>query len=252
MKQPPINLRPTKLDRQILKHVQQHGMTTVEVLQRVFFPHKSRAALKSTLRRLCGTSPDYRFLQPAPLTGKRVYYHLTERGAKFLGCAQAGTGPLGPQARYHGFAVLSFIHSEGTGKRLLFDPSRFEDVFPLRGHRLNRNNFFIEDTGAKPKLGLLVVDHGAKPSRIVAKTMDRLARFFRNHWFDDFIKDQTFNITILTPSEGKKAMILPLLQQTVRLYLARPRPSDELDHRLQWVEFQVVVVPGLQDLLPGC
>ena len=248
----PINfgLRLTKQDREILKHVQRHRMTTINVLHQLFFPDKSIAALKSTLRRLCGREPECRFLASAPLAGKRVYYYLTANGARFLGTSPDDSGPLGPQARYHRFAVLSFIHGAGDGKRTLFDPTRFQDVFPLRGHRLNRNDFFIDESGEMPKLGVLIVDHGARPRRIVAKTLQRLGRFFRNRWFDEFIRDRNFNVTILTLSEGKKAMLLPFLRQAVRLCLARPN-RDGLDQRIQSVEFSVVVVPTLQELLPG-
>jgi hypothetical protein len=96
----------------------------------------------------------------------------------------------------------------------------------------------------------MIVDHGARPRRIVAKTMRRLARFLRNRWFDEFIQEQNFIMTILTPSDGKRASILPLLRQAVRVCLARPK-RDDLDLRVQRVEFRVEVVVGLQELLPA-
>lgn len=250
MKKKPQNLRLTDLDRKILSHIQRYGLTTAEVLKRVFFQAKSVAALKSNLHRLRGQPADRPFVRSAALGNKQVYYYLTAYAAKHLGSSTDAAGPFGPQARFHRLAVLLFIHAHTDCKRTLFRPHEFSEVFPLQGHRLNRNDFYIEEAQDKSKLGSLIVDHGAHPRRIVAKTLQRLGRFCRKHWFDQFIKDRAFAMTVLTYSEGKKAMILPLLRQGVRLCLAR-KNANGLDQSIQSVDFHVEVVDGLQDFLPG-
>jgi hypothetical protein len=241
--------QPTKRDREIMAHVALLGLTTFDVLMSLFFRDGSRAALKSTLRRLCGPHSTFSFLQSRPLSGKHVYYQLTHRAVQFLGCPSDLALPLGPQARYRRFAVLTFLYGGGRSDRMLFPPDQLAADFALKAHRFGHTDFYIEGDDARPKLGVLIVDHGAQAGRVVAKTMRRLARFLRNHWFDQYILDQNFIITILTPFEGKRQSIAPLLRRAVRDCLDRPIAGG-LDHRIRFVEFRVEVVAELQELIP--
>lgn len=247
MKDSGSDLRPTERDIKILQHVRAYRITTTAVLQRVFFPGKSDAAVKSTLRRLCGEAPHYRFLRPAPLDSRHVYYQLTYKGTRFLGCSSEVARPLGVQSRIRRFAVLSFIHLDETAKRIPFEPARFPEQFPMKSPL--RRDFFIEEAGEKMSLGFVLVDYGASPNRMIRKVSGLLYLFLRMHWFDDYVRDGTFLPTILTFTDGKKAMLergleweLPKLAKVIRNNL----PSDTLPVP----RIQIKVIPGMQNLVP--
>ena len=86
-------------DLKILAMVAKLGISLFEIIHAEFFKGMQRDAVKSTLRRLCGKGPTYRYLRPIPLYGSRVAYQLTHRGAGVIGASSSSARPLGIQAR---------------------------------------------------------------------------------------------------------------------------------------------------------
>jgi hypothetical protein len=246
-------IRLTDRDRRILKHVERQRMTTVEAVQALFFPDRGRDAAKSTLRRLYGTAPDYRYLAPEPLDARRVYYRLTARGAGVIGAPAAAARPLGLQARLERYALLWFFCIDRAGQRTLFHPRKFPEQFPLQGDRLPRKNFYVEDGRAgEIRLGYVIVDHRADGRRLVRKAAATLARFLERGWFDDYIRARAFALTVLTATAEKQQSLVRGLERRlpeflrphlVRLGLPAGGPLP--------VDIQVHTVPGLAALLPG-
>lgn len=245
-------LRLSPRDLRILKFVAAFWLAISDVLARVFFHGLKKDAMKSTLRRLCGKGPTYRLLRPEPLDTHRVAYRLTNRGARLIGASPQHARPLGPQARIERLAVLQFIHAEGEAKRTLISGKKLREHFDLTGHRLPRHRFYLEEEGESLRLGFLVVDHGAHTKRIVRKSVQVLARFLRHGWFDDYLKNSQFTLTILTVTPGKQRAIRIGLKQQLNEVLGRalgalhPPAKDGFP-----LPVQIVVVPGILSLLPG-
>jgi hypothetical protein len=248
-KQPRIHL--SNRDRRILRHVRDFGMTTSEVLHRTFFSGKALDAMLSTLRRLVGTGSKYRFLRPERLYGKRKYYRLTQRGAALIGNSSSSQR-FGCEARATRFAILSFMHEERSGKRVLFNPRKLPDQFALDGQRLPRKHFFIEETATDPRLGFILVNLGGDTQRAVRKALETMARFFNRQWFDEFFAARQFVLVILTVTEEKKEAIQARLQAAAPVALAdvAARFTGGEPQKLPF-EIRVQVIDELLNLVPG-
>lgn len=106
-------------DRDILRYIGEHRMSWLEPLQCRFYHDRQRDAVKSTLRRLTGHPPRYRYLQPELLDGKRKYLRLTSSAARMLGFPESVARPLGRNALIGRYGLQWFIEVDGTGKRWL-------------------------------------------------------------------------------------------------------------------------------------
>jgi hypothetical protein len=244
-------LRLSKRDRRILRHVRDYGMTTSEVLHRTFFSGKGLDAMLSTLRRLKGDGRTYRFLRPQRLYGKRKYYRLTRRGAAIAGGSNRSQR-FGVEARATRFAVLSFMHEERSGKRVLFNPRKLPDQFAIQGQRLPRKHFFIEETADGPRLGFIMVNLGGDTQRTVCKCLEIMTRFLNRHWFDEFFATRQFVLTILPVTEAKQEAIQSRLQAIAPTALADlvARFTGGARGKLPF-EIRVVVIDELLNLVPG-
>lgn len=238
--------KPTDRDLKILQFVLRHRLLTFEVLHRLFFPNQPVDAVKSTLRRL---TTQHRVLKAEPLDSHRVYYRLTKRAARLLGAADEVARPLGPQALVERYALLWFIALDRPERRTQFNPRNFPEQFDLGPHRLPRANFYIEETAnGESRLGYVVVDHGGHMRRIVHKSIHVLLRFLQRGWFDDYFAAGRFTLTVLTLSMPKQYSLRfgldNQIPQSLRIPLCRFETPHPLTH-------QVLVVPGLKELIPG-
>lgn len=245
-------IRLTKRDLRILRLAARHGMVMVDALQGIAFQDKGRDAVKSTLRRLCGKPPRYRYLRPEKLDAHRVYYRLTGGGARLLGASREIARPLGPQAKIEKYAILWFICTDRPNHRSLFNPRDFPEQFDIGPNRLPRANFYIEETSDNnTQLGFILVDHGGHPRRLVRRAHKTLLRFLKHGWFDEFIASRTFALTVLTLSEGKKAAIQTRVKPFLQQALAAPLRSFQSSFHDFPIHLNFVVVPDLADLIPG-
>lgn len=249
---PKTNVRLSPRDLKILKLTARFGLALFEVIHRLIFPGQHRDAVKSTLRRLCGQGPTYRYLRPEPLDGRRVVYRLTRRGAKLLGAPLHLARPMGPQARIERLAVLLFIHGKEMPQRNLISNQKLRESFNLHGHRLPRQRFFIEEKADQHHLGFVVVDHGAHYRRIVRKAVRFLSRFLRHGWFDDYIRNGQFTLTVLTVTELKERALRHELKRHLKEILGRPLAALRPPGADRWpLPVTTVVIPDLIDLIPG-
>lgn len=249
---PPSALRLSPRDWRILQHVGRHRLSRFEIIHRLFFPGQSRAAVKSVLRRLCGRGPTYRLLRPVLLTSSHFVYCLTRRGATLIGVPLASARPLGSQARIEHVAVLCFIHASGDNQRTLVSKTKWREGFNLQRQQLPRQRFYIEETPDGAALGVLVVDHGGHPRRIVRKSVALLARILRHGWFDDYVRTGHFILTVLTLTEGKQQTLQRGLRRELREILGRPLAALRPPSADGWpLPVSVVVIPGLVNLIPG-
>lgn len=241
-------------DWKILRHVGKFGFSLFEIIHTLYFKGKARDAVKSTLRRLCGKGPTYRFLRPVPLYGSRVAYQLTHRGAAAVGVSPSRARKVGVQARVERFAMVRFIHDiKGKGDRTLMTNAKLREHFSLGGHRLPRQRFFIEDRMGDSYLGFIVVDHGGYERRIVRKAVDFLHRFLRHGWFDDYLRAGRFVLTVLTLNDFKaKAIAYGLKKLLRKKEIAQPLAALHPPYHGKWpLPVDIVVIPGLINLIPG-
>lgn len=252
-KDPAAGVTLSERDLKLLAHVGKFCISTFEVLHFTFFKGKHRDAVKSTLRRLCGKGPTYRYLRPVPLYGSRVAYQLTWRGANTIGISPSIARPLGIQSRVQRLAVLNFIHDlKSPFKRRLFSNAKLREFFPMSGHRLPRQRFYIEERPEGDFLGFIVIDHGGYDRRIVRKAVKFLKRFVKRGWFDDYMRSGQFLLTILTLNEFKGRSIAYGLKKLLKLVLGKQLVALHKPFPGGWpLPVEIVVVPGVINVLPG-
>lgn len=252
-KTPAPGITLSERDQKLLAHVGKFGISTFEVIHYLFFKGRHRDAVKSTLRRLCGKGPTYRYLRPVPLYGSRVVYQLTWRGANTVGISPSLARPLGIQSRVERLAVLTFIHDlKSEYKRRIVSNAKLREYFPLSGHRLPRQRFYLEERGDVDYLGFIVVDHGGHERRIVRKAVGFLQRFLMREWFDEYLRSGQFVLTILTLTEFKGRAIAYGLKKLLKLILGKPLANLHKPFPGGWpLPVEIVVVPGVINVLPG-
>lgn len=240
-------------DLKLLAHVGKFGISTFEVIHYLYFKGQQRDAVKSTLRRLCGKGPTYRYLRPVPLYGSRVVYQLTWRGANTVGVSPSLARPLGIQSRVERLAVLNFIHDlKSEHKRRVVTNAKLRDYFPLCGHRLPRQRFYLEERADTDFLGFIVVDHGGHERRIVRKAVGFLQRFVKREWFDEYLRSGQFVLTILTLTEFKGRAIAYGLKKLLKQVLGKALAGLHKPFPGGWpLPVEIVVVPGVINVLPG-
>jgi hypothetical protein len=230
-----------------------HGKTdmiTPFVVYRRHFQDATPEAARSALRRLSGEPPHYRFIRPQPLNEHESYYLLTREGTNLLGISPRYAEPLKKQGKVTRFAVSWFIHAEHPDKRVLFDPQQFKEELGIHRQRLPRHPYFIDETTGQPRLGIILVDHNAQPRRMTQKTIKPLARFLRHGWFDEFLRQGTFVVAVLTFNTFRQRTFQQELPRAIDEQLgsafSRLRGGATHGHPL---EIQIQVIPRLDRLV---
>ena len=226
------------------------GCSTFEVLHATFFPGLQPDAVKSNLRRLCADPPDYRYLRPERLDAHRTFYRLTHRGIKFLGASKRLVMPLGPQTRIEKYALLWLCFLEKNARRVLLNLKHHRNRFPMHGHTVPRHPLVLEKRGDQAHLAMVLIDYCASHRRIAVKAADQLLRILQNGLFEDEIRSRAFRFVILTYNQGKKQAIERVLRPLLLGYLRKKSPITKVSVGPgQEVELEILVVPGLENLL---
>lgn len=185
-----------------------YGLAWVELLQATVFDGLTRKAVERTLAAGVAAGD----LQAFPFLGKSKYWMLTERGAAAVGLdPESHRHAWGPQGLMAHAAIASFcLLTEPRSRRLT--RAEIERDFPvLAGAGMglptgrHRTPYFIDRTGATPRLGLLVVDMGNHPRRIARKARRAVERRRKGspEFVEQFLKTGLFMVTILTGFEGQ-------------------------------------------------
>ena len=234
-----------KRAQDILMHGKTDMITPLMVFRR-YFADATIEAARSAIRRLC----DNHYIRPEPLDQQRVYYPLTRLGTKLIGVSPKYAQSLKKSGKIKRYALSWFIHADQPGKRLLFNPHDFADQFGIRGQSLPRHPFFIDETSGQSRLGMALVDHNGHPRRIVQKTIKPLARFLSRGWFDDFIRQDSFLVALLTFNSGRQKAFRQQLPLEIRDRLGYPlsRLCPDFPNHIP-VATEVHVIPGLLPLV---
>jgi hypothetical protein len=224
-------VQPTERDLRLLRRCHRYGMIDLAAIRAT--EGLSHDGAKSLLRRLAGYPPRYRFLRPWPLFEQRVYHRLTPLGCRVLGVDKLHSRPLGPEARAEHYALMWWGCLGADHERAVFVPHEFAAELGLAGRRLTRTYFHADER----TLTLLLVDHRASVRRLVHKCCDKLLRLAAHGTFESWLSRGALGLTLLTTHEGKRRAIL--------------RGLEALDALELRVERDVVVVPGLDRIIPG-
>ncbi len=245
------SIQLTERDRAILEFVREHGAAWFDVLYCKFFPDGQPEMARSTLRRLCGTAPHYRFLRPqSSMGGAKAHYQLTFAATRLLGCSPARSRPLGAVALARRYALQWFLFLADETDRVLLDGDAIKNLANTSVQALLDLTYYIAGPDDQPHLGILTIDHGGSTQRIVRKLLTILSAVAESGALDRFIQRRALNLTVLTVSEGKKRSVAWAYQRRLAK-LSHPslRRLRELTASHGNIDLHVWVVPGLDQLV---
>jgi len=231
----------------VLRHLGDFRVSTAQIIARTCLGGRSLSATDSFLRRMMSPALKPALIATQPLYGRRRGYRLTRAGAKQIGLPPEAARPLGPQARVTRLAVLLFITAPDANRRLVPAPL-LRDAFPIGAHRLPSRQFYLDESRDDPRLGFLVVDHGANVRRVVRKTAQATARFLKHGWFDAVVARRGLVVTVLTPTPTKQAAIRLQLEPYVDTVLHKPLQRFAAGG-VAPIRFEVRVVAEIQPLV---
>ena len=236
-------------DLAILSFIGEQRTSWLEAIHGRFFDGRAIEAARSTMRRLCGRAPDYRFVRIDQPDGIRNFYRLTAKGASIIGAPPQSTVRLGRTALVRRYVLQWYLEVAGKETRWRCDPHDYPDLFKLDAKRLPRENFYFEETQHGTLLGFAVGDYGSDSRRLVRRTVDTLQQFLEQRWFDELFAARRFTVTFLTATLEKAVSIEEEFDRESARRLAallRQIPSSSSATILT----DYAVIPGLLQLLP--
>lgn len=229
--QPPS---PRYIDRNeaILEHVMRYRMTTPAVLHRLFFEDSERNAVTKVTSRLC----DQRMLASHCLHGSHVYFSLGKAGARHRGLRAGLVKPLGPQAIYREYGILSFCCLGQKLRTRLRFAEIYRDRPQLIAKHLDSSHYYLdrESKDSGTRLGYIWVEAGGSTDHIIRTVQRKIIEpRLSVPTLRELIHRGQFLVAIVTYHEEKRRQILEALSGL----------------RATTVTFRVEVFPELQHLL---
>jgi len=206
----------------VIERIERFTLTTAEDVRRSIMPEVSLNGVQKVLARLV----DAGWLAAYPLVGRKLYFVPGPLAVKERGLSARKSGALGPQALVTAYAILEFCEQAGVRK---ITAGEFSAQFPeLSAPQLPASTYFVQP-GVKPRLGHVLVDHGAEARRIAAKVRRHIRRRIELPAFADLIRSGSFIVAVVTPSAGKASQLRRAIgkrsAQTVEVMI---EPVDEL------------------------
>jgi len=198
-----VRIQLQERDFRILEHIERYRMTTACVLHAFFYAGKGQDAVTSTLRRLRHAG----YIESKSLAPpRRVYYHLSSRGARLLGVPANHGEALGEQALPTRYSILRFC-CNGEERQVL-RTGEFAVEFPeCVSKGLPHEPYYYDNVDGVPRLSLMMVDLGAEAGRIIRKCRRVFGERLKVKAFRELIEEDAFSVTVLTPRESKKTAI---------------------------------------------
>ena len=163
----------TERDRQILNHVGRYRITTLDVLQRLFFPTAGRTAVSKVVSRLAQMGR----LREERLSGPRKYLRLTPRAAEEVNASRRSGEPITEQTLPVLLGILAYCTNRGIER---FTPAEFRSQFPELCTPARPIAAYVVDSHAgRTGLALLLVDRDTSPRRLLAKVRKLIGQRYR-------------------------------------------------------------------------
>ena len=242
--QRPKRLRLTKRDFEVLHDARDFGLVVPELIAPYRFANKAPGAVTSTLRRLYGEPPWYRYLRPEPLDGRRVYYRLTARGGQLVGAPRSMLRRYGNQSLIRRYALAWLICAQRPHARKLLDNEALGRLLP-GFDRVARHGYYLE-TCTPTRLGHALVDHGADPIRIVRRAVRIVERLIAHQATAPFVAKNRLTFAVLTFDERKRETLDAALRGRFAKQLRTPLWRLGKQARLN---LETYCVPGLAPLV---
>ena len=196
-----VDVTLTAGQRRVLEHVRLFRITTQDVLERLYFRGREKN-VKSFLQRLRKRG----FLDFAPLTSRRNYYHLTQRGLQLLGAPDLRAGPLKGDSLVERYGILEFC-SRRPGARQKLSKEDFATRFPQLAPRNMPGTCYYVDAEEEPRrYGWVYVHRSAPAWRVQTRVVQNiLGRRYAHEEWKRVIDAGQFAVAVVSSTAQKSA-----------------------------------------------
>lgn len=223
-------IAPTPDQRHVLEHIARYRVTTVDALHAVRYALRTRAAATKATQRLVAAG----LLQAFELRGRK-FFQLTKSSAATVGAPSTAADPLQAQGLYEHYAVLAFC-CLGSVRRERLTTSEFREAFPefanASGISPSHQHYYLDTDHGVHRLGRATVDAGGDARRLLGKCREIVRHATETPHLRDVLRSGLFVLTILTPEEQKKAVLLDAMLSEPLGCFARVEVVPELHHVL--------------------
>lgn len=194
---------PVKRDNDILRHTYRMGMTTPQVLHRMFMPSRTINAVSQVTTRLVKDG----YLARHRLWHKTMYYTLGNRSVRLLGAPRSKSLPRGEQALPIDLGTLAFCCMGDTVRRRLLPGEVLAQHPWFPRQYLGSPMCFVTDGGLK-RLALIHVEMSDYPNHVLRKHQKQVHSFREIPDFASLIDAEGFMlVTVTTTPERREALI---------------------------------------------
>ena len=192
----------------ILAHVARYRLSTFTALSRM--PQFADESPRH-LRRLLRDCREAELLSSAALHSGSRYWFLTPAGATRCGLDESRSGPLSETAKLRAYALLLFCCTSDKPRHRLTASELSQQFSAL--HRLGMPGTYYFDTTGKGSIGLARIDagHQGRWDRVVQSVQDDISLHRKLPGFQQLIKAQRFEITVLTVLPAKAERTVSVL-----------------------------------------
>jgi hypothetical protein len=206
------NVELSERDRSILAtHLPRFGLTTYDVLHRLFWADHQMSAVKKWVQRM--HEGDY--IAKADLGPPRaIFIYLTKKAVNEFNLIPRLARPIPVQEIPRAYGILSFC-CLGTSRYRKLTAAEFEQRFPaLKGKHFEQDFYYLDhdyaDDGHTPcnRLGYIYVDSGKRVRDILRRYESVVARRFKHGAWSELLSSSRFVYTIVTPSQNNRERLL--------------------------------------------
>jgi hypothetical protein len=206
------NVEISERDRAILAaHLPRFGLTTYEVLRRLFWAGHQLSAVKKWVQRM--HEGDY--IAKANLGPPRaIFIYLTKKAIREFNLIPRLARPIPVQEIPRAYGILSFC-CLGTSRYRKLTAAEFEQRFPALVSKHFEQDFYYVDhdyaaDGHTPcnRLGYIYVDSGKRVRDILRRYESVVAQRFKHGPWNELLSSGRFVYSIVTPSQNNRERLL--------------------------------------------
>jgi hypothetical protein len=196
-------IRVGQRDREIFReHLEAFGLTTYEVLHRLYWPDDTLHAAKSWVRRMKEGS----YVGSASLVNPARYFYPTREAIgefKLESVRQISS----PAVLADAYAVLLFCCLAEPPFRKVTAGYLKQKTPELVVDRLDNDHYFIDDSKSERRIGFVYVDMRQRPEQIRRRVKDRIGQRLGVPAWREMIRRSKFTISIVTTHEDSRSRI---------------------------------------------
>ncbi len=193
---------PVRRDNHILEHVFRMGMTTPQVLHRLFFAGKTINAVTQATKRLVKDG----YLNKHPLWTKSIYFTLGNRCVRLMGTSRSKTTPRGEQALPIDLGALGFCCLQEQVRRRLLAHELIE-LYPWFPKQFLCHPYCLVTDGGTQRLAIIKTEMTDFPDQVLRKHQKQFHALRECKPFAELVDSQQFMVVTVTTTPERRGLL---------------------------------------------